>query len=102
MRILEQFFYFSVGFASLSFEKLTKLIQDLIEQDKISDKEGNEILSDYKKKMEEMTKKFDKKLENFVTDKLNSFNFASEEDVQKIENRIKKIEDIIAKRKMKV
>lgn len=100
MRILQKFFYYSVGFASLSFEKLTNLIQGLIEQDKISEKEGNEILSDYKNKMEEMTRKFDNKLENFVTDKLNSFNYATEEDIKQIETRIKHIEELISKKKM--
>jgi len=98
MGILEKFFYYSVGFASMSFEKLTHLIQKSIEQDKMSETEGKEILNDYKNKMEEMTKKFDDKLEIFVKNKLNEMRFVKSEDIVELEERIKKIEELINKK----
>ncbi|MBN2893212.1 MAG: hypothetical protein JXL97_15180 [Bacteroidales bacterium] len=93
MKLIEQFLYYSVGFAAQTGERLTKLVQKLIEQGQISKAEGKEFLDEYAEKANEMTKKFDEKLENFIGKTLENTKFAKNEDLQKIEERIKKIED---------
>ncbi len=98
MKLIEYFFYYSVGFASETLNKLTEIVQKLVEQDKLSEAEGNDFLKDYEKKIDEMTKKFDDKLEKFITEKMNDLHFITKEDLKPIEEKIDKIEKIIDKK----
>ncbi len=95
MKFVDEFLYFSVGFAAQTGEKLTKLMQNLIEQDKISEKEAKIFLDEYAEKVEEMTKKFDEKLEDFVKEKLEDMTFVTGEEIKKVEDRISKLEKLI-------
>jgi len=98
MKLLEQFLYFSVGFASRTGEKLTCIIQSLIEQGKISCAEGKEILDDYAEKAKNLTDKFDQKLEEFVVEVMEKLDFANEEDIIKLKKRIEIINEKMSKK----
>lgn len=93
MKLIEKFMYYSVGFASETGDKLTKMMQKLIEKGEISQEEGKNYLDEYAQKAGEMTKKFDKKFEEFIEKTLESFSFVKAEECKKIEERIKKLED---------
>ncbi len=95
MKFVDKFMYFSVGFAAQTGKKLTKLMQNLIEQDKMSEKEAKTFLDEYAEKVEEMTKKFDEKLEDFVKEKLEDMTFVTGEEIKKVEDRISKLEKLI-------
>lgn len=95
MRLIEDFLYFSVGFAARTTENLTKLIQKLIEQNKISESDGKKILDEYTKKADGLIKKFDTKLEDFISEKMRNFSFLTEDELNKIKKRIDKIEKLI-------
>ncbi len=92
MKSLEKFFCFSVGFAAQSNEKLTKLVQKLIEQGKISTAEAKKHLDEYAENLENLIETFDCKLEDFITQTLNNLTFAKEDDLDEIKERIEKIE----------
>ncbi len=97
MKNIQEFLYFSVGFATKTTDKLTKLVQKLIEQNKISEAEGKIIVEDYAKKIRTQTEKFDKKLADFVAETMEKLKFAKDEDVNKIQDRINKLEDLLKK-----
>lgn len=98
MKLLEQFLYLSVGFAARTGDKLTCIVQNLIEQGKISCNEGKEILDDYSEKVKNLTEKFDKKLDEFVTDIVENLDYANEEELIKINERIELINEKISKK----
>jgi len=93
MRLIKEFLFYSIGFASLTTEKLTKVVQSLIEQNKITAKEGVNFVEEYSNKIAELTKKFDAKLEDFVNETLQNCSFANIDEVKEIEERIKKVEE---------
>lgn len=95
MKLLEKFLYFSIGFASQTGNKLTELMQKLIEQNKITKEEAKDFLDDYDKKMEELTNKFDEKLENFITQDIQQFAFVKAEEIKNLEKRIAKTEKLL-------
>jgi polyhydroxyalkanoate synthesis regulator phasin len=95
MKLIEKFLYYSVGFASETANKLTKLMQKLIEQNKISEDEAQTFLDDYAKKIDDMTQKFDQKLEDFVKKDLQEFNYITKDQIKKIEQRIDKINNFL-------
>ena len=85
--------FYSVGFAAQTGSKLTKLTQKLIEQGKISQQEGKDFLEDYEIKATELTKKFNKQFKDFISEILNEKFCSKESEVDKIEARIKAIEE---------
>lgn len=94
MKLLEKFLYFSVGFASQTGDKLTELMQRLIEQNKITTEAAQEFLEDYNQKMEELTNKFDEKLESFITQDIQQISFVRAEEVKALEKRVAKMEKL--------
>ncbi len=95
MKLINQFLYYSVGFASQSAERLTKLVQKLIEQGKITKDEAKSFLDEYAQAANDMTEKFDKKLEDYIENTLKNTKFAKREDFEKIAERIAKIEKML-------
>lgn len=93
MRLIDQFLYFSVGFAAQTGDKLTKIVQKLIEQGKISKEEGKSFLDEYAEKTSEMTKKFDDKLQEFIGKTLDNLKFIKNDDFKEAEERLKKLEE---------
>ncbi len=98
MKLVDQFLYFSVGFAAQTGEKFTKLMQRLIEQDKMTEAEAKSFLDEYAEKVEDMTKKFDEKLEEFVKEKLEDMTLITADELKEIEKRIENLEKIIDKK----
>jgi len=92
MKLIKEFLYFSVGFASQTGDKLTKMMQKLIEQNKVTKDEAKAFLDDYSNNIKEITAKFNKKLEDFITKDVENSEPILMEDLKKIENRIAKIE----------
>ncbi|MBN2663861.1 MAG: hypothetical protein JXR68_09450 [Bacteroidales bacterium] len=95
MKYINEFLYFSVGFAAKTTDKLTKIVQKLIEQNEMSETEGKIIVEEYAKNVREQIAKFDKKLEDFIACTMNSCAFASKTDIDTLKKRIEKIESSI-------
>ncbi len=98
MKLVEKFLYYSVGFAAQTEDKLTKLMQKLLEQNKVTKEEAKSFLDDYSDKIKELTKTFDKKLEDFLSEDILEREFVPASELKKIEDRIAKLEKIIDKK----
>ncbi|MEA3451760.1 MAG: hypothetical protein U9Q83_07630 [Bacteroidota bacterium] len=92
MKLIKEFLYFSVGFASQTGDKLTKMMQKLIEQNKVTKDEAKTFLDDYSDKIKELTDKFDKKLGDFIAKDVENLEPVFMDDLKAIEKRIAKIE----------
>lgn len=98
MKLLEKFLYYSVGFAAQTEDKLTKLMQKLLEQNKVTKEEAKTFLDDYSDKIKELTKTFDKKLEDFISEDILEREFISSSKLKKTEERISKLEKLLDKK----
>jgi len=97
MKLIDEFLFFSVGFAAKTTEKLTLIVQKLIEQNKMSEAEGKSFVEEYAKKIRLQTEKFDGKMEDFIVNIMQKSSFVKNKDVDAINDRIKKIEDSLNK-----
>ena len=66
--IFRKLLYTSVGFISLSADKLIRLIDDLVYEQKISSEEGKRIVEDFSKNSQSKKEEFDGQVTDWVQD----------------------------------
>lgn len=93
MKVIEEFLFFSIGFAAKTTEKLTTVVQKLIEQNKLSETDGKLLVDEYAKKIKEQTDKFDHKMEDFIVNTMQKCTFVKQNDIDKVLSRIENIEE---------
>jgi len=92
---LKKFFYTSVGFAALAAENVQKITNDLVAEQKLSEKEGekivNEFLSDTEAQKEALQERF-QELTGTITEKLPFINKKESNEIS-LENRVAALEN---------
>jgi len=94
--VLKNFIYTAVGFASIAGEKIKKSVDSLVEDEKISTKEGKKIVDDFFKNTNTKRDEMESQFSSLVEKVIKSFNFASKKDIDKLANRITVLEAIVA------
>lgn len=96
--LFKKFVYTGVGLVSLTKEKVEKYVDELVKEDKISTKEGEKIVEDFFKNTEEKRNELEGQLKTSVEKFVKAFKFASNKDLEALENRIKVLEDLISEK----
>ncbi len=80
------------GAASLAMKRTAEIVNDLMEEGKISEEEGKRILNDLSKEGEEQRGEFEKEMKSLMEKILNKMNIPSRKDYEALEKRIELLE----------
>lgn len=87
-----------IGAAALAQEEADAFINKLIEKGELAEKDGRDILMDFRNKRK---REIEKELDNLVSTIINKMDIPTKDDIEKISNKIsiitKKIEDLESK-----
>ena len=81
-----------VGLAVMTRDKIEELAKELTEKGKISEKEGKELIDDLLKKSEQARKDLETKVEGMVRSALEKIDVATKEDIARLEEKIRHLE----------
>lgn len=95
--LFKKFVYTGVGLVSLTAEKLQKSIDKLVEEEKISEKEGKKIVNDFFKKTESKKKEFEKQLQGITEDVVKKFDFSKAKEILELNKRVRVLENKVSK-----
>lgn len=98
--LIKKFVYTGVGLASLTAEKLQKSIDKLIDEDKISEKEGRKIVDEFFQKTESKKKSFETQISKIIKEVISKFDFSKAKEILDLNKRVKALENKISKMSM--
>ncbi len=97
--LFKKFVYTGVGLVSLTKDKVQKLADELVDDNKISATEGKKLVEDFLKNTNEKRKDLEEQLKNVVEKVVKKFNFASTKEIEALEKRIKDLEAALSEDK---
>lgn len=97
--LFKKFVYTGVGLVSLTKDKVQKLVDEMVDENKISTSEGKKLVEDFLKNTEEKRNELEDQLKNGVEKVVRKFNFATQKEVENLEKRIKDLEAELSKEK---
>ena len=83
-----------IGLASMTKDKIEESAKKIAEEEKLSEEEGRKLAEDLLKRSDEARKNLKDQVEKFVENTLKKLDSPSREDLQKLEERIKKLEEL--------
>ena len=90
--IIKKSIYLGLGAASLTKERVEKLVDELIEKGLLVKEEKAETIKDLMDKIEKEEKEIQKKFKKAVDETLETIGAATQKDIEKLEKRIKQLE----------
>lgn len=81
-----------LGAAILAKNKAQELIDDLVNKGKMTEEEGNKFLNDLKEETDKSKSDFENELRVMMRKILDRMNIASRQDIERLEKRIKILE----------
>lgn len=81
-----------LGSAAYTYEKASKVVDDLVEKGKLTLDEGKELSSELKRNIVEKGEKIKPLTKQDILDIFKEFNFATRDDLSQLEERISKLE----------
>ena len=81
-----------VGLAAMTKDKIKELAKELAEKEKLTEKEGKELVDDLLKKSEKAKKDLEGQVERVVKDTMKKMNLVSAEELSNLTKRVKKLE----------
>ena len=84
--------YTGVGFLSLARKRSKELVDRLVDEGKLSEKEGQEILDDLKKESDKSREEMEKDFREMLEKSLDKMDIATKKDLEKLEQRITALE----------
>lgn len=85
-----------IGSAAYTYEKATKLIDDMVEKGKLTVDEGKELSQELKRNLTDKTKEAANKVRPITKDEmkelLSGMNFATKDEIEEIKERLSKLE----------
>ena len=93
--LLKKVVYTGVGLVSLTAERLQKVVNEMVSDEKISKKEGEKIVDDFLKNTEKKREDIEKQLKNTI----DKFKFASSSKLEELNNRVKILEQLLSQKK---
>lgn len=97
--LFKKFVYTGVGLISLTKDRLQKTVDELIKEDKISEKEGKKMVDDFFKNTESKKKDLEGQLKSVIEKAVAKFKFANSSSLEELANRVKVLEQVLAKDK---
>lgn len=89
-----------LGAMVLTKEKAEEMVDGLIEQGKISQKEGREILDDFMEKSEEKSAEIFGQFTGQIKEKLKKAGFITRDDYEQLQDQINELQEEVHKLKM--
>ena len=86
-------FLAGIGSAAYTYEKASKLIDDMVIKGKLTIDEGKELSEELKRNVKTKTDQYKPLTKEDMIELLNQMNFASKYDLQTIDERLKKLEE---------
>ncbi|UZR92830.1 phasin family protein [Chondrinema litorale] len=90
--LLKKFLYAGVGIVALTAEKLQKVVDELVKEEKLSIEEGKKIVDDFMKNTEGKKDEFETQLKKVTEKTVKSFRFASKDDVETLKAKVEMLE----------
>ena len=84
-----------VGLASMTKDKLEAIAKEIAEKEKLSEKEGRELVNDLLKKSEEAKKKLENHIEALVRDIIKKMNLATRDELSALRQEVEKLEEAL-------
>ncbi len=88
-----------LGIASLTKEKVEKLVKDLIKEGEVSEGEGSKLVKELLEKVENNKKAIEKQTEKIVHNVLKKLNVPSRKDVIGLNHKIEKLDKKLGEKK---
>lgn len=88
MSKLEDLLYRSIGSLDMTVDKLEDLVRTLVEEGELSKKEGKRIIEKWQEKGDKQKEKIDRVIDN----RLGDLGLAKKDDVDKIKERLARLE----------
>lgn len=82
-----------LGSAAYTYEKASKVIDDMVEKGKLTIDEGKELSQELKQNIVQKSEKIKPVSKEDINSLLNNSNFATKEDLKEIKERLKKLEE---------
>ncbi|AZR74241.1 hypothetical protein BBF96_13035 [Anoxybacter fermentans] len=92
--LLKKTVLIGIGIASMTKDKIEELAKKIAEESKLSEEEGKKLVEDLLRQSDEARKHLESQVEKLVKNVLEKLDIPSREDLQKLENRIKKLENL--------
>ncbi|MCK4357847.1 MAG: phasin family protein [Candidatus Cloacimonetes bacterium] len=86
-----------IGIASMTKDKIEELGKKISEESKLSAEEGKKLVKDLLEKSDEARKNLQGQVEKLVKNAMKKLSITTREDLQKLEKRIKKLENLVKK-----
>jgi len=83
-----------IGLASMTRDKIEEAAKKIAEEEKLTKEEGKKLADDLLKQSDEARKNLKDQVEKFVENTLEKLNSPSRKDLQKLEERIKRLEEL--------
>ncbi len=95
--LFKKFVYTGVGLVALTKDRLQKTIDEMVKEDKISEKEGKKMLTDFFKNTESKKNELEGQLKKVVDKAVSKFKFANSSNLEELTNRVKVLEQLLKK-----
>ncbi len=92
METLKNLVYSGVGLVSITTERFRELVEQLVDEKKLSREEGKKIMDDFFSSTEDKKEDFENQMTGLVEKVMKTFNFATSSDVTTLEERVKALE----------
>ena len=83
----------SLGLAALTKEKVQNLVNKMIRECNLSEQEGKTLVQELTRECDNARKCVEKAIEEYTHKSFTRLSIASQEDLQKLERRIRKLEE---------
>ena len=90
--LFKKIVYTGVGLVSLTKDKLESTINNLIKDEKLSEKEGKKIVDEFLKNTETKKSELETQLKDAIDKTVSKFNFAKKTDLESLIKRVSKLE----------
>ena len=84
-----------VGLASMTKDKLEAIAKEIAEKEKLSEKEGRDLVNDLLKKSEEAKKKLENHVDALVRDIMKKMNLATKDELSALRQEVEKLEEAL-------
>ena len=95
--LFKKFVYTGVGLVALTKDRLQKTIDEMVKEDKISENEGEKMVTDFFKNTESKKNELEGQLKKVVDKAVSKFKFANSSNLEELTNRVKVLEQLLKK-----
>lgn len=91
--LVKKAMYSGVGAVSLAFDKLQSVVDGLIEQEKLSNKEGKKLVDEFTESLEGKKEELEGQIKKFTDELSKKFEFKKTGELDSIKDRIARLEN---------